>query len=75
MRHPIPTGIFKQSPTSGEKKGDATTRAAQEITDGETAAREAKTERLRQARLAKEAAEPIVVPKPKTRSAKSGSRS
>lgn len=61
MRHPIPAGIFKPNPTSGEKS-DATTRVAQQILDGEKAAREAKTKRLRLARLKQEHSEPAVVP-------------
>ncbi|WP_315919751.1 hypothetical protein [Mesorhizobium sp. SP-1A] len=60
MRHPIPTGIFKPRPTSIEKKTDATTRAAQQIIDDEKLAREAKTERLRLARLAR--AQAIITP-------------
>jgi hypothetical protein len=56
MRHPeMPQGIFKPKPTAIETKQDATTRAARQITDGEAAVREQKTERLRLARLASEA--------------------
>ncbi|HVI27761.1 hypothetical protein [Hansschlegelia sp.] len=47
--------LFK--PSRGEVKGDATTRAAREIIDRERTERDAKTERLRTARLAKEAAD------------------
>ncbi len=46
--------VFK--PTVSQLKGDATTRAAREIIDAGQAANLAKTERLRAARLAKEAA-------------------
>jgi hypothetical protein len=46
--------VFK--PTVSQLKGDATTRAAREIIDAGQAANHAKTERLRAARLAKEAA-------------------
>jgi len=53
----LPEGVFKPKPTGSEKKSDATTRAAQQIMDAERRAREAKTERLRLARLAREAAE------------------
>ena len=60
MRHPIPAGVFQPKPSGQEKKSDATTRAAQQIMDAETAAREAKTQRLRQARLAKEKAGPAI---------------
>ncbi|PSJ56657.1 hypothetical protein [Pseudaminobacter soli (ex Li et al. 2025)] len=50
--------VFKPKPTTREFRGDTTTSAARQITEGEKVAREAKTERLRLARLAKEAAEP-----------------
>ncbi|MBP0574699.1 hypothetical protein J8J27_28725, partial [Mycobacterium tuberculosis] len=43
-------------PSKLETKSDATTRAARAIIDLEVAAREAKTERLRAARLARDAA-------------------
>lgn len=69
MRHPIPTDVFKPTPTSGEKKSDTTSRIAQQITDKEKSAREAKTERLKLARLAKVQAEPAPAPA-KTRSRK-----
>jgi hypothetical protein len=56
MRHlEMPQGIFKPKPTAIETKQDATTKAARQIIDGEAAAREKKTERLRLARLANEA--------------------
>ena len=56
MRHlEMPQGIFKPKPTAIETKQDATTRACRQIIDGEAAAREQKTERLRRARLASEA--------------------
>jgi len=42
-------------PSRQETKADITTRTARQIMDSETAAREAKTERLRAARLAQEA--------------------
>ena len=53
---PMPdTGLFKPAPSRTEIKGDATTRVARQIIDLEAAARIAKTERLRAARLAQEA--------------------
>jgi hypothetical protein len=52
-------------PTRTETKADATTSAAQSITASEAAAREAKVERLRKARLEREAsAVPAETPKP-----------
>jgi hypothetical protein len=51
----VETGVFKPSPSRHEAATDATTRAAREIIDSEKAARNAKTERLRTARLAREA--------------------
>lgn len=57
MRHPaVPQGIFKPKPTAIETKQDVTSRAARQIIDSEAAIRERKTERLRLARLANEAA-------------------
>jgi hypothetical protein len=54
------------SPSRAESKADATDRAARTIIDGEAARREAKTERLRLARLAREEAEAAAAPvKPK----------
>ncbi|WP_146149000.1 hypothetical protein [Pseudaminobacter soli (ex Li et al. 2025)] len=46
---------------SPQDKTENTTRVAREILDAETAKREAKTERLRLARLAKEVAEPAQI--------------
>jgi hypothetical protein len=51
----MPQGAFKLKPTAIETKQDATTRAVRQIIDGEAAVREQKTERLRLARLAREA--------------------
>lgn len=48
--------VFQPRTSRQEAKADATTRVAREIIDGEVTAREAKTERLRAARLAQEAA-------------------
>ena len=44
------TGFFKPK---GDAKGEATTKTARTIIEGEAAARQAKTERLRAARLAR----------------------
>ncbi|WP_269931823.1 hypothetical protein [Aminobacter sp. HY435] len=60
--------LFVPALNKAEAKGDTTTRVAQSILDVEVAAREAKTARLRAARLAMEAAqEPEPVTKPKAR--------
>lgn len=56
----IPDDIFKPKPTTREFRGDTTTSVARQIIEGEKVAREAKTERLRRARLAKEAVEPAI---------------
>lgn len=53
--------------TKTETKADATTSVAKNIIASETSAREAKVERLRKARLEREAATPAPEPKPKTR--------
>ena len=50
-RMPDP-GLFKPAPSRTEAKSDATSRVARQIVDLEAAARVAKTERLRAARLA-----------------------
>ncbi|RWG59458.1 MAG: hypothetical protein EOQ64_04970 [Mesorhizobium sp.] len=69
MRHPeIPQGIFKPKPTAIETKQDATTRAARQIVNGEAAAREQKTERLRLARLARQQ----IYPRRRRRSERTG---
>ena len=54
--------VFK--PSKIEAKGDATTRAARAIIDKETDARDAKTARLKAARLAKEASDLAAAPPP-----------
>jgi hypothetical protein len=58
MTRPPDGELFKQAPSRKEFMQDATTKAAMQIIDKETAARLAKTEKLRSARLEKEAAEP-----------------
>lgn len=61
----IPEGVFKPKLTTGEKKSDVTSAVAMQIMEGEKAAREAKTARLRMARLAYEEAHPAVAPEKK----------
>jgi hypothetical protein len=64
MKRRSEPGLFQPKLSASETKGDATTRAAQAITDAEANARDAKTERLRAARLRKEAIEgPVLVKK------------
>ena len=58
MRNAIAEAVFKPKPTARESKGDATTQAARQIMDKETADRESKTQRLKLARLAKETTAP-----------------
>lgn len=57
------TGLFKPVPSRTEAKTDMTSRVARQIQDLEAAARVAKTERLRAARLAQEAEAPVALPK------------
>lgn len=58
-------------PARTPQRPDVTDKAAREIMAAERKAQQAKTERLRAARLAAEAAEPVVVtPAPKRRAAK-----
>ena len=59
----LPDGAFRPKQSPNEAKNDATTRVAREIIDSESAARSAKTERLRAARLAQVADTPAVAPK------------
>ena len=64
MDDAIINAVFQPKSSKQEAKADTTTRIAREIIDGEASAREAKTERLRAARLAKEVA---AQPAPETR--------
>ena len=57
MKRRSEPSLFQPKLSASEKKVDATTRAAQAIIDEEANARDAKTERLRTARLQKEAIE------------------
>ncbi|MFC4669910.1 hypothetical protein ACFO5X_15200 [Seohaeicola nanhaiensis] len=61
------TTLFKDVPQRSETPMDKTTRAAKEILDHEKEVREGKTDRLRKARLAHEAATPSEPPKKATR--------
>lgn len=55
--------LFKPNKSKSENKADTTTQVARAIMDDETARREAKTERLRAARVAaEEKAEPKALP-------------
>ena len=56
MNKSIPNEMFKAKPTRVESKDENTSRAAKAIISDEAAQRRTKTERLRQARLAREAA-------------------
>ena len=69
MDEALVNSVFKQRPSKQEAKADSTARSAQAITDGEAAAREAKTARLRALRLASEATS-----KPKAKAAKKPAR-
>lgn len=63
MKHIPEPGLFKPNPSRTEAKGDATSRVARQIVDLEAAARIAKTERLRAARLAQETEASAAAPK------------
>jgi len=52
MKQAVPAGLFK--PSAAETKNDAATKAAKRIVESEAAARNAKTERLRKARIERE---------------------
>lgn len=58
--------LFKPLKPRSETPMDKTTRAVREILDQETQQREVKTERLRKARLEREAATPEEAPKAKS---------
>lgn len=62
-------------PTKSEAKADSTSSTAKTIIASETAAREAKVERLRKARLEREAATPKPVAKPPRKPAAARARS
>lgn len=65
--------VFKPKLSQTESKTEAVSRIARSMIEQEAALRRAKTARLREARLAKEAAEheiPAEVPKPVRRSVK-----
>ncbi len=65
------TALFKPKASKSEAKADVTTRAAQAIIDDEAAKRDAKTARLRQARIDAEAkADSTEAPAAKPRAAK-----
>lgn len=70
MDHERINAIFRPKPSKQEAKADATTQLVRQIMDKETTTREAKTERLRRARLEKQNLEPAVPAKPKARSRK-----
>jgi len=60
--------LFQPPPSKFEAKSDATTRVAKAMIEQEAASREAKTARLREARLAMEASQPEPAPaKPRAR--------
>ena len=60
MDEAIINAVFRPKSSKQEAKADITTRVARDIIDGEATARDAKTERLRAARLAREAtAKPV----------------
>lgn len=63
MDESIINSVFQPKSSKQEAKADTTTRIAREILDAEAAKREAKTEKLRQARLLREAAEAEDAPK------------
>ena len=70
-RMPEP-GLFKPAPSRTEAKSDTTSRVARQIVDLEAAARLAKTERLRAARLAQEIEAPVATPKKPARKRQAG---
>lgn len=68
------TNLFKTYKPQADTRMDKTTRAVREILNGETEQREAKTARLRKARLEKEASPPVKVIAPTTNGARNKPR-
>lgn len=66
MDEALANAVFKPKPSRQEAKADSTARIAQAIIDGEAAARDAKTARLRALRLANEATSEPKASKAKT---------
>jgi hypothetical protein len=58
---------FRPARSSSEARAEDTTRVAREMTDSAAEQRHARTARLKQARLEREAAEASVVPAPKVK--------
>ena len=56
--------VLQPKPSKQEAKADTTSRVARQIIDAEVARREAKTDKLRAARLARAAAEEATNPRP-----------
>jgi len=54
MKPEVAAGIFKPTLSKAETRNDLATRVAKGIVEKETAARNAKTERLRKARVARD---------------------
>ncbi|MFE0014682.1 hypothetical protein ACFWXH_07555 [Mesorhizobium sp. NPDC059054] len=73
MNKSIPNDAFKPKPTRVESKDENTSRAAKAIINDEAAQRRAKTQRLRQARLAQEAVD--IASQPAKATARSRKRS
>ncbi|GAB4064779.1 hypothetical protein KHC28_11795 [Ancylobacter sonchi] len=72
MAKPTKGSLFKPNLTRTESKAESVSRVAMSMIEQETAKRDAKTARLREARLAQEAAAPPAtagakLPGPKTR--------
>lgn len=63
MAKPTKNTLFKAYPPRAETLMDKTTRAAREILEEQSTLLEAKTARLRKARLEREAKRPIEAPK------------
>lgn len=71
MSHAIAEhSLFKLKPSKAETKADVTNHAARAIIGDEDARREAKTARLKQARLAQEASEADAPAKPAAKTAR-----
>ena len=68
----VKEGLFKPLRSKQESKADLTTRTARAMFDAESAARDAKTARLRQARMEKEARELAEQPAPAAKPKRGG---
>lgn len=67
-------GLFKPNLTKTESKAETVSRVARNMIDQEIAKRDAKTARLREARMARDAAVPVPPAKPERKAGARGAK-